>query len=101
MRRTAVAALATLASLLIVTGPVASPPNAAPTPVAGNGNPWGVTVVRFVPGTSPGDMRAAVRAAGGTVANDLSEIGAMAVVPTSSSFASQLRANRTVTGLWV
>jgi hypothetical protein len=34
---------------------------------AASGNPFGVSVVRFAPGTSPARMRATVNAAGGTV----------------------------------
>lgn len=100
MRRAVVAVLAIQASLWAVTGPVATA-QAAPTPVAGTGNPWGVNVVRFAPGTTPAAMNAAVRAASGTVTNDLSKIGALGVVSTNKSFATQIRANRNVRGLWV
>jgi len=44
------------------------------------GNPFGVTVVRFSPQTTPAQMRQAVNAAGGVVVTDLSAIDALAVV---------------------
>jgi subtilisin family serine protease len=61
------------------------------------GNPFGVTVVRFSPETTPTQMRAAVTAAGGVVVTDLSAIDALAVVPRSQSFDARIDANRSVT----
>jgi subtilisin family serine protease len=61
------------------------------------GNPFGVTVVRFSPQTTPAQMRLSVQAAGGVVVGDLSAIDALAVVPRSSSFRAQLFADRSVT----
>jgi subtilisin family serine protease len=61
------------------------------------GNPFGVTVVRFSPETTPAQMRAAVTAAGGVVVTDLSAIDALAVVPRSQSFDARIDANRSVT----
>jgi subtilisin family serine protease len=61
------------------------------------GNPFGVTVVRFSPGTTPAQMRAAVTAADGVVVTDLSAIDALAVVPRSPGFAGRMDANRSVT----
>jgi subtilisin family serine protease len=52
-------------------------------------NPFGVTIVRFAPGTTPAQMRASVAAAGGQVVTDLSPLGVMAV----ASSAPDLRAN--------
>jgi lantibiotic leader peptide-processing serine protease len=60
-------------------------------------NPFGVTVVRFLPGTSPAQMRSAVSAAGGAVVGDLSPVGALAAVPTSSGFAQRIQQNPVVT----
>jgi uncharacterized lipoprotein YajG len=61
------------------------------------GNPFGVTVVRFSPQTTPAQMRSSVQAAGGVVVGDLSAIDALAVVPRSSSFRARLSADRSVT----
>ena len=61
------------------------------------GNPLGLTVVRFSAQTTPAQMRAAVASAGGVVVSDLSEIGALGVVPRSTGFAARLNANRAVT----
>jgi subtilisin family serine protease len=62
-----------------------------------SGNPFGVSVVRFSPGTTPAQMRAAVTAADGVVVTDLSAIDALAVVPRSSSFRSRIESTRSVT----
>ena len=64
------------------------------------GNPFGVTVVRFSPGSTPAQMRAAVTAAGGVVVGDLSPIDALAVVPTSAGFGSRVASKPVVTGLF-
>ena len=64
------------------------------------GNPFGVTVVRFSPGSTPVQMRAAVTAAGGVVVGDLSAIDALAVVPTSTGFGSRVASKPVVTGLF-
>jgi subtilisin family serine protease len=64
------------------------------------GNPFGVTVVRFSPETTPAQMRAAVSAAGGVVVGDLSAIDALAVVPRSPKFDSRMDANRSVTDVF-
>jgi subtilisin family serine protease len=61
------------------------------------GNPFGVTVVRFSPETTPAQMRAAVTAAGGVVVTDLSTIDALAVVPRSPGFRARIDENRSVT----
>jgi len=61
------------------------------------GNPFGVTVVRFFPQTTPAQMRSSVAAAGGAVVADLSAIDALAVVPRSSAFAARLASDRSVT----
>ena len=64
------------------------------------GNPFGVTVVRFSPDSTPAQMRAAVTAAGGVVVGDLSAIGALAVVPASAGFDSRVVSKPLVTGLF-
>ena len=64
------------------------------------GNPFGVSVVRFSPGSTPAQMRAAVTAAGGVVVGDLSAIDALAVVPASASFDSRVASKPLVTGLF-
>ena len=64
------------------------------------GNPFGVTVVRFSPGSTPVQMRAAVTAAGGVVVGDLSAIDALAVVPGSAGFGSRMASKPLVTGLF-
>jgi len=60
-------------------------------------NPFGITVVRFVPGTPPAQMRAAVSTAGGVTVTDLSRIGALAAVPRTDGFAARIRSNPFVT----
>jgi lantibiotic leader peptide-processing serine protease len=57
------------------------------------GNPLGIRVVRFPPGTSPAEMRAAVTSAGGVVVTDLSPIDALAAAPTAAGFGARLDAN--------
>jgi subtilisin family serine protease len=64
------------------------------------GNPFGLTVVRFSAQTTPAQMRAAVASAGGMVVSDLSQIGALGVVPRSMGFAARLNGNRAVTALF-
>jgi subtilisin family serine protease len=64
------------------------------------GNPFGVTVVRFSPGTTPAQMRSSVAAAGGAVVSDLSPIGALAVVPRSSAFSARLSSDRSVAAVF-
>ena len=59
-------------------------------------NPFGITVVSFVAGTPPAQMRAAVSSAGGAVVSDLSPIGALAAVPTANGFAERIRRNPAV-----
>ncbi len=59
-------------------------------------NPFGITVVRFVAGTPPAQMRAAVSSAGGAVVSDLSPVGALAAVPTANGFAERIRRNPAV-----
>ncbi|HET7556322.1 MAG TPA: S8 family serine peptidase, partial [Gaiellaceae bacterium] len=67
---------------------------------AAAGNPFGVTVVRFTPQTTPAQMRAQVAAAGGVVVADLSAIDALAVVPRASDFDSRLSSSSSVTTLF-
>ena len=81
--------LATFAAALAITGSATAA-----------GNPFGVTVVRFSPGSTPAQMRAAVTAAGGVVVGDLSAIDALAVVPASASFDSRVASKPLVTGLF-
>src|SRR4051812_28178950 len=81
--------LATLAAALALTGSATAA-----------GNHFGVTVVRFAPGTTPAQMRAAVTASGGTVVGDLSAIDALAVVPGSPGFDASVRSKRSVTQLF-
>ena len=64
---------------------------------AAAGNPFGVTVVRFAPQTTPAQMRAAVTAAGGVVVADLSQIDALAVVPRAAGFDARISSSRAVT----
>ena len=63
---------------------------------ASAGNPFGIRVVRFAPGTTPAEMRSAVASAGGVVVTDLSAIDALAVVSRSPRFAARLDANGAV-----
>ncbi len=61
------------------------------------GNPFGVTVVRFTPGTTPAQMNQIVTSAGGKVVADLSPIGALVVVPGSADFDARVDHNGAVT----
>jgi subtilisin family serine protease len=63
---------------------------------ASAGNPFGVGLVRFAPGTTPAQMRAAVTSAGGVVVTDLSAIDALAVASRSNGFLARLSADRRV-----
>jgi subtilisin family serine protease len=64
---------------------------------ASAGNPFGVTLVRFSPDTTPAQMRAAVDSAGGVVVTDLSRIHALGVIPRSKAFAARMAASKAVT----
>jgi subtilisin family serine protease len=64
------------------------------------GNPFGVTLVRFSPGTSPAEMRSTVTSAGGIVVADLSPIHALAVVPRAKSFDASLASDGSVTDVF-
>ena len=59
-------------------------------------NPFGITVVRFAPGTPPAQMRAAVSSAGGVVVDDLSQISALAAASGTNGFADRIRRNPSV-----
>jgi subtilisin family serine protease len=80
--------LAAIAAACVLAGPASA------------GNPFGVTVVRFSPQTTPAQMRSTVTAAAGVVVADLSAIGALAVVPRSTGFAARLDSSRSVTALF-
>jgi lantibiotic leader peptide-processing serine protease len=56
-------------------------------------NPFGITVVRFVPGTPPAEMRAAVSSAGGVVIGDLSPINALAAASSTNGFTQRIGRN--------
>jgi subtilisin family serine protease len=64
------------------------------------GNPFGVTVVRFAPETTPAQMRSTVAAAGGVAVGDLSAIDALAVVPRFPGFRARLSADGSVTAVF-
>lgn len=64
------------------------------------GNPFGVTMVRFSPQTSPAKMHSQVEAAGGLVVGDLSAIDALAVVPRTRSFDARLTSSGSVRALF-
>jgi subtilisin family serine protease len=89
-------ALTVCAGVTALAGPAAEA-QAAPSASA---NPWNVQVVRFAPGTTHDQMLAAVKASGGTVATDLSQIGMLAVVSTDTSFATKARGNKAVSSVW-
>jgi hypothetical protein len=63
-------------------------------------NPFGVTIVRFDKGTTPGQMQAAIASAGGVVITDLSPVGAMAVAPVAHDFDSRIGANSHVSSFF-
>ncbi|MGN6429889.1 MAG: S8 family serine peptidase [Gaiellaceae bacterium] len=68
----------------------------APGYARAGSNPFGVTIVRFEPRTTPAQMRAAVAAAGGEVVTDLSPLGAMAVASSAPDFRAKLGADSRV-----
>jgi subtilase family protein len=86
-----------LAALLLVVPALLAVAAAAPAQ-GGPGSSLGIQVVRFVGGTSPAQMRAAVANAGGTVVGDLSAANALAVLPGSASFSSAIVAQPGVAG---
>jgi subtilisin family serine protease len=59
-------------------------------------NPFGITVVRFAPGTPPSEMRSAVFSVGGVVVDDLSQISALAAASSTTGFAERIRRNPAV-----
>jgi subtilisin family serine protease len=59
-------------------------------------NPFGITVVRFAPGTPAAQMRAAVSSAGGVVMGDMSQINALAAASSTGGFAERVRRNPAV-----
>jgi subtilisin family serine protease len=65
-----------------------------------SGNPLGITVVRFKPGTTPAQMQDAVTQAGGELVTDLSAIGAVAAKGTTNSFAARIASDRRVKAVW-
>jgi lantibiotic leader peptide-processing serine protease len=72
----------------------------APAYARAGANPFGVTIVRFAPGTTPAQMQAAIAAAGGQVVTDLSPLGAMAVASSSPNFRTRLGADSRVTAFF-
>jgi subtilisin family serine protease len=68
----------------------------APSYAQAGSNPFGVTIVRFAPGTTPSQMQASVAAAGGQVVTDLSPLGAMAVASSAPDFRAKLGADSRV-----
>jgi subtilisin family serine protease len=73
---------------------------AGPAYAKGGANPFGITIVRFTPGTTAAQMQAAVTGAGGTVVNDLSVVGALAVAPTAPDFRALIGANARVASVF-
>lgn len=63
-------------------------------------NPWGIMIVRFQKGTTKSQMQDAVTKAGGEIVNDLSKLGAVAAVPTASTFATKIKADPRVKSAW-
>jgi subtilisin family serine protease len=82
--------------LLLVSACVAAFLAAVPAYARAGSNPFGVTIVRFAPGTTPSQMQASVSAAGGQVVTDLSPLGAMAVASSAPDFRARLGADSRV-----
>src|SRR3954469_2961700 len=61
---------------------------------------FGTYAVRFHAGTTTEQMRAAIKAAGGTVISDLHQINAMAAASLDAAFADRLDATPTVTSVF-
>jgi lantibiotic leader peptide-processing serine protease len=74
---------------------------AAPAYAKSGANSFGITIVRFSPGTTPAQMQAAVASAGGTVVTDLSPVGALAVASTAPGFRSAIGGDARVTSVFV
>jgi subtilisin family serine protease len=73
---------------------------AAPAYAKSGANPFGITIVRFAPGTTPAQMQAAVAGAGASVVTDLSPVGALAVAPTAPDFRALIGGNARVTSVF-
>lgn len=97
--------LVAVAALIGASLLAAVPSQAAPSSAAKKdprGNPFGIQVVRFAPGTSPAAMRQSVSDAGAEVLTDLSALNAMAVAPgNASTFASKIRTEPGFRAAWV
>jgi hypothetical protein len=100
----ALMAFACLAVLLGTSALASAAPRATSAKKA-SGNPWGVTAVHFVKGTTLAQMQAAVSAAGGGgVITDLSKIGRVSVAPGAAgapAFITKIRTNKLVRAAWV
>lgn len=65
MKRALLAFACVAVAVGVSAGASAAPTGSKPSAKKPNGNPWGVTIVRFTKGTTLAEMQAAVRAAGG------------------------------------
>jgi len=80
--------------------PSGSGGGSAPSTAIKRGNPLGVMVVRFKPGTSAADMSAAITSAGGEVVTNLSKLNRMSAVSSNPAFATKLKANKKVAAVF-
>lgn len=80
--------------------PAGSGGGSSPSTAIKRGNPLGVMVVRFKPGTSAADMSAAITNAGGEVVTNLSKLNRMSAVSSDSAFATKLKANKKVAAVF-
>jgi hypothetical protein len=73
---------------------------AAPAYAEHDPNPFGTMIVRFSSGATPAQMEAAVANAGGNIVTDLSPVGALAVSPLATDFATRAGADPRVTSVF-
>jgi hypothetical protein len=88
--RKALLASATLALMAVVVAAAAASAATNGAGGSGNRNAFGLSVVKFAKGTTAAQMEAAVTAAGGVVATNLSKLGAVAAVPSNGDAATML-----------
>src|SRR4051794_41985870 len=90
-----------LGVMLALAAIIAAQASSAPTRGAqAQENKLGVLVVKFAKGTTAAQMQSAVTSAGGEVVTDLSKLGAITAVSSSSSFTPDLEKNKALpTGL--
>src|SRR4051812_23381171 len=98
MQRSSFRAAMAAGLLVLAAAATTAPAHAAPAARPSAGNPLGVQVARFGPGTSRAQMLKTVTDAGGEVVTDLSTLGRVAFVG-SASATSKVRGSRLVSAV--